>query len=199
MGFGLFSSDSKSSEAGFDTGNKGTIGDSNLLLKTNVNGSKNRIETNTTNNITETDYGAIDSAFNVVADTVSTGINSIIDIVTSVSGDNLSVVDKALFASSEANYNITALASDSAANSAYLSDSVISSTENLAGQFGNDLAILTDSTLTNNAILVDKTVDVAEILTSQHQQALNDFDHACCWDRDWKSILYTLRISKKDK
>jgi len=182
MGLSLFSSDSKTSEAGFDTGNKGTIGNSNLLLKTNVNGSKNKITTNTTNNITNTDHGAIESAFNVVADTVSNTVNSIIDVVTGTSGDMLSVVDSALFASVDANNNITGLASDSAANSAYLADSVISSTESLAGQFGSDIAYLTDNSLrladsamTNNAILVDKTIDVTELLTSQHQQSLNDF------------------------
>ncbi|GAA6171628.1 hypothetical protein NBRC116592_12980 [Colwellia sp. KU-HH00111] len=171
----FFGSESKSSETGFDTGNRGTIGSSNLILKTNVAGSKNKIETNTTNNITQTDHGAIDSAFGLVSDTFNNGLNSIIDVVLGTSADNLSIVDSALLASAEANNNIANIAADSAANSAYLSDSVIASTENLASQYGGDLAYLTDSAMLNNAILADKVIDTTEVLASQHQQSLNDF------------------------
>lgn len=170
---GLFSSSSKSFTTGFDSGNRGTIGEGALTPTLNISGDRNNADI--TNNITSTDHGVVDGALNLVNDTISNGLNAVIDVVLGASLDNMSIVDKSLFASSEANNTIAGIASDSSANSLYLADSVINSTENMASQFGNDVAYLADSAMSNNAILVDKTIDVTEVLTSQHQQALSDF------------------------
>lgn len=133
-------------------------------------------------NVTSTDFGAInaatgilDKSINTVVDTVSGALSSVGSMFSDSMANNLSVVDSALFASTEANNLIAGIASDSAANSAFLSDSVINSTGALASQFGSDVAYLADSSMTNNAILTDKVIDVTEVLASQHQQSLNDF------------------------
>lgn len=153
----------------FSSSSRNTQNTTNYQLTENttfgVDGDNNgQVINGNNNNVTLTDHGVIDSMVNTFADLVS--INS---------SDTLSLNQSSMALVSEANNNVTGIAADSLSNGAYLADSVIASTTALGGQFGSDLAYLTDSAMMNNGILVDKTISTVDLLTTQHQQALDDY------------------------
>ncbi len=181
---GLLSS--KSSSTGFDTGNRGTLsGNNNILPSIILSGSKNKTDVS----LTMTDFGAVEQGirlaetavlessnlFSIATDVVDSSINAVIDLFGISSVDNARISDSAMSMVSEANNNVTNVAADSLSNNAYITDSVIASTQALGGQFGSDLAYLTDSALTNNTMLVDKTINTVDILTTQHQESLDNY------------------------
>jgi hypothetical protein len=169
-----------------DNRNYATSGNGSILTPSFDLGDSNKISGAVTSNvnITSTDYGAVGDAISLASNAVANTVDSAVYLVDGVlsvfadglgmiSADNRAITESSMLAVSEANNNVTNVAADSLANSAYLSDSVIASTSALGGQFGADLAYLTDSAMTNNALLVDKTISTADMLTTQHQDSLN--------------------------
>lgn len=124
-----------------------------------------------------TDHGAIDKATTLIdtaINTVASAANSIVDVVLGVSADNKSLSEFAMMEVSASADTSAMIASESAANNAYLTDTVLNNNNSLVQGFGNDLAIITDNAMTNNAILVDKTIDTALVLTENQQIALDN-------------------------
>lgn len=174
-GGGFFGSGGKTNSGNTTTTNRTT--NSNFDLANSDSAIVSSLGNVSDSTVTMTDHGAIGSAMNFVESigvTLDGVVNDTLDIVSMSNNDMKSLSEFSIMEMSENAESVELIASESMSNNAYLTESVINTSENLASGFGGDLAYLTDSSLTSNSMLVDKVIDTASMLTENHQLALDD-------------------------